>query len=37
VKKAIREGMLAFTVGDPSDPKTAIGPMASDKQYERVQ
>jgi aldehyde dehydrogenase (NAD+) len=37
VKKAIREGMLAFTVGDPSDPKTAVGPMASDKQYERVQ
>jgi aldehyde dehydrogenase (NAD+) len=37
VKKAIREGMRAFTVGDPSDPKTAVGPMASDKQYERVQ
>ncbi len=37
VKKAIREGMRAFKVGDPSDPKTAVGPMASDKQYERVQ
>jgi aldehyde dehydrogenase (NAD+) len=37
VKKAIREEMRAFTVGDPSDPKTAVGPMASDKQYERVQ
>src|ERR1700746_699121 len=37
VKQAMREGMRAFTVGDPSDPKTAIGPMASDKQYERVQ
>jgi acyl-CoA reductase-like NAD-dependent aldehyde dehydrogenase len=29
--------MKAFTVGDPADPKTAIGPMVSQKQYERVQ
>jgi aldehyde dehydrogenase (NAD+) len=29
--------MRAFPVGDPADPKTAIGPMASQKQYERVQ
>jgi aldehyde dehydrogenase (NAD+) len=26
-----------FPVGDPADPKTAIGPMVSEKQYERVQ
>jgi aldehyde dehydrogenase (NAD+) len=37
VKRAIREGMKAFTVGDPADPKTAIGPMVSQKQYERVE
>jgi aldehyde dehydrogenase (NAD+) len=29
--------MRVFTVGDPADPKTAIGPMVSQKQYERVQ
>ena len=29
--------MRAFTVGDPADPKTAVGPMVSQKQYERVQ
>jgi len=37
VKRAIREGMRAFTVGDPADPKTAVGPMVSQTQYERVQ
>jgi aldehyde dehydrogenase (NAD+) len=37
VKQAIREAMRAFTVGDPRDPKTAVGPMVSQKQYERVQ
>src|SRR5579872_4283622 len=37
VKKAIREGMRAFTVGDPADPKTAVGPMVSERQYERIQ
>jgi len=37
VKKTIREAMRAFTVGDPADPKTAVGPMVSQKQYERVQ
>jgi aldehyde dehydrogenase (NAD+) len=31
------DAMLAFPVGDPSDPKTAIGPMVTQKQYERVQ
>jgi len=29
--------MHAFPVGDPADPKTAVGPMATQKQYERVQ
>ncbi len=29
--------MHAMTVGDPGEPKTAIGPMVSEKQYERVQ
>jgi aldehyde dehydrogenase (NAD+) len=37
VKQSIREGMRAFTVGDPADPKTGVGPMMSQKQYERVQ
>jgi aldehyde dehydrogenase (NAD+) len=37
VKQAIREGMRAFTVGDPADPKTGVGPMVSQQQYERVQ
>jgi aldehyde dehydrogenase (NAD+) len=37
VKRGIRTAMRAFIVGDPADPKTAIGPMVSQKQYERVQ
>jgi aldehyde dehydrogenase (NAD+) len=37
IKPRIREGMRALTVGDPADPKTAIGPMVSQKQYERVE
>jgi len=37
VKAAIRETMRTFRVGDPADPKTAVGPMVSQKQYERVQ
>jgi len=37
IKRHIREAMRAFTVGDPADPKTAIGPMVSQRQYERVQ
>jgi aldehyde dehydrogenase (NAD+) len=37
IKKRIREAMLTFTVGDPANPETAIGPMVSQKQYERVQ
>jgi aldehyde dehydrogenase (NAD+) len=37
VKRVIRDEMRAFTVGDPADPKTAVGPMVSQNQYERVQ
>ena len=37
VKQFIREGMRALTVGDPADPKTGVGPMVSEKQYERIQ
>jgi aldehyde dehydrogenase (NAD+) len=37
VKRGIREAMQNFTVGDPADPKTAVGPMVSQKQYDRVQ
>src|SRR5580700_11881954 len=37
VKRAIVEAMPAFPVGDPADPKTAVGPMVSQKQYDRVQ
>ncbi len=37
IKRRIRGAMRGFTVGDPADPKTAIGPMVSQKQYDRVQ
>ena len=37
VNRAIREAMQAFPAGDPSDPKTGVGPMATQRQYERVQ
>jgi aldehyde dehydrogenase (NAD+) len=37
VRRAIAGAMTAFNVGDPANPKTAIGPMVSQKQYERVQ
>jgi aldehyde dehydrogenase (NAD+) len=37
IMSRIRDAMRKFTVGDPADPKTAIGPMVSQKQYERVQ
>jgi aldehyde dehydrogenase (NAD+) len=36
-KRALREGMVAITVGDPADPRTTVGPMVSQKQFERVQ
>src|SRR5258708_3453655 len=37
IKQRIRETMRSFSVGDPADLKTVIGPMVSQKQYERVQ
>ena len=37
VKRAIVDAMPSFPVGAPADPKTCVGPMASQKQYERVQ
>jgi aldehyde dehydrogenase (NAD+) len=37
VKRAILGAMSAFPAGDPADPETAVGPMVTQKQYERVQ
>src|SRR3984885_7376034 len=37
VKRAIIDAMASFPVGAPADPKTAVGPMVSQKQYEQVQ
>src|ERR1700751_1161930 len=37
VKRAIVDTMPSFPVGDPADPNTAVGPMVTHKQYERVQ
>jgi aldehyde dehydrogenase (NAD+) len=37
VKRAILATMPGFPVGDPADPSTAVGPMGSQKQYERIQ
>jgi aldehyde dehydrogenase (NAD+) len=37
VKRAIVDAMSLFQVGAPADPKTGVGPMVSQKQYDRVQ
>src|SRR6266436_3365845 len=37
VKTAIQDAMQAFRVGDPADPNVMVGPMVSQKQYERVE
>jgi len=37
VNQTIRDAMRTFTVGDPADPRIAVGPMVSQKQYDRVQ
>jgi len=37
VKRAILAAIRSFPAGDPRDPKTAVGPMVTRKQYERVQ
>jgi aldehyde dehydrogenase (NAD+) len=36
-KRTIIDAMHSFTVGDPADPKTVVGPMVSKKQFDRVQ
>jgi len=37
VKKALLQALPSFKVGDPANKDTAIGPMVTKKQYERVQ
>ncbi|HWW87425.1 MAG TPA: aldehyde dehydrogenase family protein, partial [Vicinamibacterales bacterium] len=37
VRRAIMDAMPGFPAGDPADPKIAVGPMVSQKQYEQVQ
>ncbi len=37
VKQAIKNEMRNYTVGDPADPSITVGPMVSQKQYERVE
>src|SRR6202045_7144 len=37
VKRAILAAMHAFPAGNPRDPKTAVGPMVTQKQCDRVQ
>jgi aldehyde dehydrogenase (NAD+) len=37
VKKALLDTVPAFQVGDPAEPGVAIGPMVTEKQYNRVQ
>ena len=37
VKRSIHDAMRNITVGDPADPKTTVGPMVSQRQYERIQ
>ena len=37
VKKLVKETVMNTIVGDPKNETTAVGPMVSKKQYERVQ
>ena len=37
VNRAIVGAMPSFVVGAPADPTTGVGPMVSQKQYERIQ
>jgi aldehyde dehydrogenase (NAD+) len=37
VKRAILDAMRAFRVGDPADSDVMVGPMVSQKQYERIE
>src|ERR1700756_1196528 len=34
VRRGILDAMKAFSVGDPAEPTTAVGPMVSQKQYD---
>jgi aldehyde dehydrogenase (NAD+) len=36
-KSAITDAIRHFPAGNPADPKTGVGPMATQKQYERIQ
>ncbi|WP_061958731.1 aldehyde dehydrogenase family protein [Cupriavidus pauculus] len=36
-ERAVKDALPKFKSGDPRDPETAIGPMVSAKQWERVQ
>ncbi|KAI3591724.1 Aldehyde dehydrogenase [Cupriavidus sp. U2] len=36
-ERAVKDALSQFKSGDPRDPETAIGPMVSAKQWERVQ
>jgi len=37
VKRAIRDEMRNYAAGDPADPNIMVGPMVSQKQYERIE
>src|SRR5579872_6527261 len=37
IRRSILQAMESMPVGDPADPKTAVGPMVTSKQYDRVQ
>ncbi len=37
VKELVKATVAHFKVGDPAEEGTAIGPMVSKKQYDRVQ
>ena len=37
IVEMVRQGVAAMRVGDPRDPDTTVGPLASRAQYERVQ
>ncbi len=37
VKRAIRDEMRNYTAGDPADSNIMVGPMVSQKQYERIE
>lgn len=36
IEKLLQEGSLSYAVGDPTDEKVAVGPLASRKQFDKV-